>query len=1059
MRHSRMKSLALRSLVLSFVLFLSVVACHAQSAESAALGGVVQDKSGAVIPNVDVKITNVDSGVTRQVKTDRSGAFQVPGLPAGNYDVHLEHSGFSDVEVTGIKLEVAGNRQLSIKLPVGKEQQTVTVSADAMNMNTTDASVSTVIDQRLISDLPLNGRSLDSLFQLTPGAVAVGSTLSTDGGGNYSINGQRPSANNLTIDGASGNIYVGTSGATPGLAGSTYAISATGGTNGLLPIDAVEEYRIQTSTYSAEYGRSPGGQIQVRTKSGTNAFHGSLFEYFRNQVMDATDWFVKYDGLKQAPLRMNDFGGSLGAPLWKDKLFFFAAHETLDLDQPNNTSADVPSAYAKQVTSSIFQPFLAAYPNGNGGPDSTAEYPQYTDIYNEEYATQIFDHSTSARFDVALPHNTKLFYRVNVAPSSQTVTAWSGSHVNLSLNTHTVGYTSAFTPNLVDEATLNYSSNSGGQTYITRQVDGAAPAAFSSYCAQSATGPGGIECLVGGLNDWAHLYSGFLASSTTDQFDLVDTLRWQKQKHSMAFGADYRRLTTQKLALTGDAIYIGNINGPTSLSGSTLDLVSTTSTNNDIKLPTVNLSLFAQDTWRPTNHLSISYGLRWELNPPISDGHGGPLAVEGDIDQLSTLTPAPRGTAIYKTSYANFAPRFGLAYVFDQNGNSATVLRLGAGLFYDTGQAASTAPLFENSYPYSLSAIQLTVPFSELDFHALQQNAATQTLPQSLLYVAAPTLRLPYTGQWNVALEQMLTKAATVSLTYLGADGEQLARTTDSYGLAPALVSAPYGVLYLLSNSGLSNYQALQAQGVIRSHSVDAVVSYTYSHDIDNGSSDFTGPMQNVTDYRGNADYDLRHVFSAGISLKSRPLGSEYVLRSVTKGWELATFTRLQSAFPLTVRVLSYPGPLINSIANFADLVPGVDPYLRGGIGSNGKTIPGGIQLNPAAFTTPPENAQGQYLRDGDSGRNRYRLFGLHQFDLSAGRDFPITERMTLKFKVEAFNLFNTPAFSDVEATVGYANFGQAMNTYAGASAGGSLNPVFQSGGPRNIQLTARIVF
>jgi hypothetical protein len=1065
-----MKSLVLRFLFLSFALFLSVVTCRAQSAESAALGGVVQDKSGAVIPNVDVKVTNVDSGVTRQVTTDRTGSFQVPGLLPGNYDIHLEHPGFADVEVTGIKLEVAGNRQLEIKLPVGHALQTVTVSAASIGMNTTDGSVSTVIDQKLISELPLNGRSLDTLFLLTPGVVPTGNA-NTDGGA-YSVNGQRASGNQLTVDGVSGNLYVGaqTGGgtiATPqtGLAGSTYATSASGGTNGLLPVDAIEEYRIQTSTYSAEYGRSPGGQIQIRTRGGTNDFHGSAFEYFRNQVMDATDWFVKYDDLKQAPLRMNDFGGTFSGPIVKRRLFFFGAHETLDLDQPNNVTIDVPSAYAKQVVSESFAPFLNAYPNGNAGTATTSRYPMYTDVYNEEYATQIIDHSTSLRLDAALPHGYEAFFRFDLAPSHSVGTEWNYNTSATNLDTYTAGLTKSLSTHLLNELTLNFGTNNGHYAYSLQPINGANPSGFDQFCQTTSSGStDSVLCAAAGLRGWGTLYDGSSTAVTLHQWNLVDTFQWAIDSHSISFGADYRRLSTAGAAFTHNLAEVGSLSGPSALTGSTFDVVSTQSATvaNEV-IPVDNLSLFIQDDWRGTDRLTINYGLRWEYNPPISDGHGGPLAIAGDIDNLADLEPAPSGTPLYKTEYTAFAPRLGFAYQLQNKPRFATVLRAGAGIFYDTGQAASTASVALNSYPYELNATEDNVPLASLNFTSLQQSAAAQALPQARLYVLDPRLSLPYTAQWSLAVEQQLYGRSAISATYVGADGEQLASTNNSFGLAPALVTAT-GQLALLSNHGRSNYQALQMQATIRTASwIDGIIAYTYSHNIDNGSSDFTGSVANATDYRASADDDIRHIFSAGISFTPKAISGPEAVRILTKGWVLNTFTRLQTASPLSVfSDIGYGEYLsaLNSYVGFADRVPGVPVYLRGARGANGHVIPGGIQLNPSAFTNLPVSTTGEPLRDGNSGRNAYRLFGLREFDLSAGRRFQLTERLGLEFKAEAFNILNTPTFADVETTLGEANFGQAQNTYAGYTGGnGGLTSAFQIGGPRNMQLTARITF
>jgi len=1044
------------------LLLLLLLAPPAAFAQNAQLTGIVKDPSGAAIRKATVTLTNQGTGATSTSTTNEAGFYTFASAAAGTYIVSAEAKGFSNTRVENVRLETNGDQRLDIEVKIEHSSQTVTVQASTVNMNTDNASVSTVVDQALISELPLNGRSLDTLFLLTPGIVPSGTQ---NAGGQYSVNGQRSSGNNLTIDGASGNVYenpVATN--QRGQAGSTYAVSASGGTNGLLPVDAIEEYRIQTSTYSAEFGRSPGGQIQIRTRGGTNQFHGSAFEYFRNQVMDATDWFVKYNGLTQASLRMNDFGGTFGGPVLRNRLFVFASHETLFLDQPNNSSYGVPSAYARQIASSTFAPFIAAYPNGNGGTATTAKYPSYTDTYNTEFGVQVVDHSTSVRLDADLPHGYKGFFRFSIAPSASSLPAWYSNRQAINLNAYTLGLTKNISASMLNNATFNITTNNGRFGYSIHPVDGADPSGFNQFCSANATGIKPIQCGVTGLNGWGNLTGGTVNSGDLNQFNLVDTFRWHIGNHSLALGADFRHLSTTILPSTTNSIYIGYTSGPSALTGSILDEVYTSSTNNSQTLTLDNLSLFAQDDWHVNNRLTINYGIRWEYNPPISDGHGGPLAITGDPNNFGSLQAAPSGTPLYKTTHTNFAPRLGAAYQLRQDSHFATVLRIGAGVFYDTGQAATTVGSIANSYPYTINASQLGVPMAQLNFQALQQNAAQLKLPVSTLYVVSPNLTLPYVSEWNVALEQQMFGQSSVSVTYLGASGENLASTKNAIGISPALIKTT-GHLYLLTNEGIANYQALQLQATIRTKQLDGVLAYTYGHNIDNGSSDFTSSLAYAKNYRSNADDDVRHVFSEGLSFKPTGLREQPVLHSITSGWVLNAFTHLQTASPLSVMV-SYVGNLPpterSTIAGFADRVSGVPVYLHQSIGSSSKAIPGGIELNPAAFTTPPTDSSGNLLRDGDSGRNNYRLFGLNEFDLSAGRRFPVTDRIGFEFKVEAFNVLNTPNFANVDTTLGQVNFGQGQNTaagYNGIAGGGGLNTVFQSGGPRNLQLTARLSF
>lgn len=1024
---------------------------------NASLTGAVDDPSKAVIPGVSVTAINTQTGVKTQTFTNASGQYVIPGLAPGTYRIEVDKQGFKGIIEAGLTLHVQDVVQINFHMAVGSMSETVTVNSGDVQMNTITASVSSVVDQQLISELPLNGRSLDTLFLLTPGVVATSAGAGGPGtGGGYSINGQRGSANNLTIDGASGNFYLSVN-SQQGFAGTNYAESASGGTNGLLPVDAIEEYRIQSSSYSAEFGRSPGGQIQIRSKGGTNNFHGSIFEYFRNQILDATDWFVKYNHETQPPLRMNDFGGTFAGPIWKNRLFFFVANENLILDQPGSTSVGVPSALARQTTSSALQPFVVGYPLGNGGSATTAQYPQYTDIYNESYSAKIADHSVSTRFDLHLPKDTTLFYRFDIAPSQSYVNSIGGGTNTENIATHTIGLGEQLTRRMSNELTVNYSENTSTVVPAVISIGGADTGPITNFC-NGQSGPVHF-CVIQPLRGWSALELGHSVTNSLSQFNIVDTLRLHVSRHVISFGEDFRRVPTTLGKSTEYLARVAYSKGPSSLTGTTLNTASTFSSSvANLKLPVLNISLFAQDEWHIKDNVTLNYGVRWEYNPPISDGHGGPTAIIGDVDNPATLQPAPSYTPLYSKTFANVAPRVGIAYQVRRMPNFSTVLRAGWGIFYDTGQSATTAANAINSYPYSRNASQSNAPIATLSYQTILQTASAQTLPQYSLTVTDPKLRLPYTYEWNLAVEQQLYGASSVSVTYLGAAGEKLGSTI-FYDASPSSALST-GTLDILTNNGVSNYQALQLQSTTRIvKTLDAIISYTYSHNIDNGSSDFEGPAGASRDYRGNADDDIRHAFSAGINFKPTGISGNRILGVVSKNWILNTFARLQTAPPLSVTASTYSSnPSVeNTLNSFADVVPGVPVYIRS------KSVPGGIQLNPSAFAMAPVDASGNTERDGNSPRNAYRLFGLKQFDLSAGRSFKIRERAVVTFKAEMFNMPNTPNFASVQTFVGGANFGKAQALYAGGTSAstqsGGLNSVFQLGGPRNVQFTTRIAF
>src|SRR3984957_570984 len=317
---------------------------------SASISGRITDQSNAVVPDVEVEIKNVDTGVTEVTKTNNDGIYSVPTLAPGNYLMNVRKQLFRTVSVTGITLNVQDNLSRNFILQVGSSSESVTVTANGLNVNTTDASVSTIIDRNFVESLPLNGRSFNTLLQLTPGVVIVPSNNNGGNPGQFSIAGQRADSNNFIVDGASANFgvslgangYMGAAGT-----GSAQAFSVLGGTSSLVSVDALQEFRVATSSYAPEFGRQPGGQVTLTTRSGTNDFHGGVFDYFRNTVMDANNWFANNAGEPRAAEIHNDFGGVWGGPIWKDKTFFFVSYEGARLRQPATTPIQVPSAYAR----------------------------------------------------------------------------------------------------------------------------------------------------------------------------------------------------------------------------------------------------------------------------------------------------------------------------------------------------------------------------------------------------------------------------------------------------------------------------------------------------------------------------------------------------------------------------------------------------------------------------------------------------------------------------------------------------------------------------------------
>src|SRR6185503_10683 len=300
----------------------------------------------------------------RHGTTDDLGTCVVPLLPPGRYNITVERSGFTTVEIIHVTLNTGDQLGFRIKLSIAEVAGTVTVIDSAASIQQSHA-VGTVVDRNFVENLPLNGRSFQTLFELTPGLILTRATFNEQG--QFSVNGQRANANYFMVDGVSANIGV-SAGAAPGQAatGSLPALTALGTTNNLVSIDALEEFRILTSSYTPEFGRTPGAQISIATRSGTNTFNGTVFNYFRNDALDAADWFANSRGLRPAALRQSDFGGVLGGPIVKDRAFFFSSYEGIRLRQPQLAITEVPSLNARRSAPAGTDVFLKAFPIPNG---------------------------------------------------------------------------------------------------------------------------------------------------------------------------------------------------------------------------------------------------------------------------------------------------------------------------------------------------------------------------------------------------------------------------------------------------------------------------------------------------------------------------------------------------------------------------------------------------------------------------------------------------------------------------------------------------------------------
>ncbi|MGH9907609.1 MAG: TonB-dependent receptor domain-containing protein, partial [Pyrinomonadaceae bacterium] len=745
---------------------------YAQSA-TATLSGTVTDPNQAAVVGAHVTVTNNGTGMKRDATTSGSGSFTVPLLPPGTYTVLVENQGFTPAEIKDVVLNVSDNVALNIQLKVGQVGATVDVKSEALLLNESPA-VGTVVDRQFVENLPLNGRSFQSLITLTPGVVLTKTDLSEQG--QFSVNGQRANANYFMIDGVGANIGVSRAGPQGQLTGGALpGLGATGGTNNLVSIDALQEFHVLTSSYAPEFGRTPGAQVSIVTRPGTNKFTGSVFEYFRNEALDANDWFNNAQGFSKPALRQNDFGGVLGGPIFRDKTFFFFSYEGLRLRLPKTASTLVPSIALREAAPPSIRPFFDVFPLPDSPDEDIGGFAESTASFSQPSSLD----ATSIRIDHTINDRLTLFGRYNYSPSKADERG--GAAPNQGLNsitrtevktqTLTAGATAIFTPSVSNEFRFNWSRNKGSGDFLFDDLGGAIVPPDSVFFPPGAPEGDSALIFIASLAPTVVTVAGKIADNEQRQLNFVDNVSVVAGSHALKFGVDYRRLypVVDPLDYTAQIISI-----PALLQVQTALLANIFSSRDQMFPVFHNFSLYGQDTWKVNQRLTLTFGLRWEVNPPPTERTGNHPAVVNGLDNPATATLASFGTPLYQTTYNNFAPRFGAAYSLSRKPGSETVLRGGFGVFYDLGSGPASDAFV--SVPFVASkSLGPFVPFPLSPADAAPPEFSLDP-PFGSITAFDPELELPRTYQWNLSGEQSLAAHQTVTASYVGAIGRKLLR-------------------------------------------------------------------------------------------------------------------------------------------------------------------------------------------------------------------------------------------------------------------------------------------
>jgi hypothetical protein len=986
------------------------------------ISGTITDLTGGALAGASVTVKNVETGAARAITADEAGRYILSSLEVGRYEVRAEKEGFSAEVRTGITLAVGQQAVVDLALRVGQMQDSVVVTEDSPIVSLTTRDISGLVGERQVKELPLNGRSYDQLLTLNPGIVNYTSqrsggigTSNSVVGSMFASSGRRPQENLYLLNGVE-------------FTSASEINNTPGGVSGqLLGVDAVREFAVVKDSYGAEYGKRPGAQVNIVTASGTNQFHGNVYEFLRNSAFDARNFF---DHGNIPEFQRNEFGGSLGGPLRKDKTFLFGNYEGFRQNLGLSDLSLVPDAASRVSAVASVQPLLALWPVANGPelltstgtPSGIAEaFTNPLQHIREDFGTVRFDQIFGDRDSFA-----GVYTADDSEAHSPTNNPYSRADIFLREQVVSLSETHAFSVRLLNKATFGFSRggfyfNSGTTVNLPGWIHAGQPVG-ALVVGGGTTLNGASQITNGGTNAGSNL------TAVRNLFSVNDQVTLTQGRHSFEFGLWFQRIQANDNLIQDQYGQTSFTNLQTFLQGK-VSTYTYAPSSTPLSWRSSEGAFYAEDAIKLTPSVELRIGFRGEFTNGWNEAQGRASNYAFDSNGVIVANPVV-GNSPFTVNNAKFlpAPRIGIAW--SPFASKKTVIRASAGLYYALLDNLSYR--LDQNGPFNTVFAVKNIAFSNIAPGAAYAGA--KVIPSGV----QPDLRTPTVVSWTLKIEQQLSPNTVFGASYIGSHGYHELLSVDANlpnatlcPASPCPAGYPAGAIYYptgapLANNAVWNTTHWFSEGISWYHGLELDVNrrlshglqfrgvYTFSKTLDDGDNMNTSvatnspafvanPLQPKADY-GRASFDIRHaaVFNVTYDLpfgRGKASDRSSWERRILGNWQVSGIETLQSGLPFTPQLSYNP-------SNDGDTRNPVRPSLNPAFA--GQVIEGGPNqyFNPNAFIQP---LAGTY---GNAGRNTLQGPGLAETNVSLGKKFSLTERLNLQFRPEFFNVFNHTNFN-----------------------------------------------